>query len=167
MARKDQTDFLCCSEKEKNFKPCYTSEDITSLSEENIRLHDVETGVCAVTQIVGETCTAVLPDVTGIRLWEDWEPEGTSSRRIHVSHANSLSTSWKSEGSVLSGGICTVLHSMYIKEIYHYFPFFSFCFILYILTYSLFLVPLPENWNTAHFPASIIWFWLILVSAGA
>lgn len=58
-------------EKEENFKPCYVSGDIISLSEENVRLHDVETGVCAVTQIVGETSTAILPDVTKITLWKN------------------------------------------------------------------------------------------------
>lgn len=47
------------------------SEDIISLSEENVGLHDVETGVCAVTQIVGETSTAILPDVTRITLWKN------------------------------------------------------------------------------------------------
>lgn len=57
------------------------SEDIVSLSEENIRLHDVETGVCALTQIVGETSPAILPGVTRITLWKNSEPEGTSSRR--------------------------------------------------------------------------------------
>lgn len=71
MVRKDQTAFLCCSGKEKIFKPCNTSEDIISLSEENIRLHDIETGVCAVTQIVGEISTVILPDVTRFRLWKN------------------------------------------------------------------------------------------------
>lgn len=62
---------LLLKEKEENFKPCYMSEGIISLSEENMRLHDVETGVCAVTQIVGETSTAILPDVTRMTLWEN------------------------------------------------------------------------------------------------
>ena len=58
-------------EEEENLKPCYMSEGIIPLSEKNIRIHDFETDVCAVTQIVGETSTTILPDVTRITLWKN------------------------------------------------------------------------------------------------
>lgn len=78
-------------EKEENLKQWYTSEAVLSLSEENERLDDVETGVFALTQMEEKHPQQYHHVVQGSRCGRTERQRECIPEGVHVSRVNSLS----------------------------------------------------------------------------
>lgn len=92
---KNRTSNFFWKKKKETLKQCYTSEDVLSLSEENVRPDDVEAGVFALTQMEEKHPQQYHHMVQGSHCGKIESQRECIAEGVHVSCVNSLSACGK------------------------------------------------------------------------